>query len=437
MWAEIRFEKRVGLSSRRRNSSCSLNLRVDRSFQTAASSGRRPQDPLIRADLPVDVPRALLAVVLHHELGDHVVVRDHVRPQVGEVAQHEGLPGGAVGRAPGPAASWPRTSCGSGGGPRPGSSPPPCPPRGIRRGRSSAKRRRSARIAGLRATAPERSWLARSRWTTGPHARATLGASRMAAAAVSREGGASFFSSGKASAVFLQRRPRSFGRKGLVPGGGSRIVAVERGRKGSPLTDDVFTLARAAASRLRWEAETGAPGTLPRGSVSFPEVTGPTGSRPGGARRACGARRTGAAGRGGCSQRSPQSDPRRLRHLPTRRVTLPTRRGPCRICARRSAIVDAARSTRGAPSWSSATGIREARLVFVGEGPGRDEGHERPPVRRGGGATAHQDHRGHRPRSQPGVHLQHRQVQAAQQPGSPPRGDRGVRAVRSQAARDY
>ena len=56
--------------------------------------------------------------------------------------------------------------------------------------------------------------------------------------------------------------------------------------------------------------------------------------------------------------------------------------------------------------------------VVLGEGDlhAPAGGRDRPPVRRGGGASAGSDARGHRAEAGAGLHLQHRQVQAAAEP---------------------
>ena len=141
---------------------------------------------------------------------------------------------------------------------------------------------------------------------------------------------------------------------------------------------------------------------------------------------------------------------RRLRRWRTRR--------PRSARARRSATASAASSRRAAPSSCSASAIRDARLMFVGEGPGPRRGPAGRAVRRPRRAAAHRDHhQGHEAAARGRLHRQRRQVPAAgePQPGAgrdrrparrscarqielvQPRGDRRARQVRrADAARD-
>ena len=60
-------------------------------------------------------------------------------------------------------------------------------------------------------------------------------------------------------------------------------------------------------------------------------------------------------------------------------------------------------------------GNPEARLMFVGEGPGADEDEQGEPFVGPGRPTAHADHQGHGPRARRRLHRQRRQVPAAGQ----------------------
>ena len=92
---------------------------------------------------------------------------------------------------------------------------------------------------------------------------------------------------------------------------------------------------------------------------------------------------------------------------------------------------------RPARRSSSASAIRNADLMFVGEAPGPRRRHPGHPVRRPRRTAAHEDHRGDRPHARGRLHRQRHQVPPAAEPQSRAGRSRDVRAVPVPADRHH